>query len=122
MIYLASPYSDPDPRVREQRFQAVCQATAALLRSGAVVFSPIVHGHPLVAFGVPTDWSFWAKLDHELLRRCDEVVVLTLDGWRGSKGVQHELKLASALGKPIRYLDPQTGHASSTLAAVATGR
>ena len=122
MIYLASPYSDPDPRVREQRFQAACQATAALLLSGAVVFSPIVHGHPLVSHGLPTEWTFWAKLDQQFLRRCDEVVVLTLDGWRGSKGVQHELKLASALGKPVRYIAPQDGTASPTLAAVATGR
>jgi len=29
MIYLASPYSSPDPAVREARFRAACKATAA---------------------------------------------------------------------------------------------
>ncbi len=119
MIYLASPYSDPDPLVREQRFVVACEAAAALLRSGTAVFSPIVHGHPLAAFGVPTGGEFWSEHDQQMLARCDEVVVLTLDGWRDSMGVRNELSLASTLGKPVRYLAPQHGHASPTLASVA---
>ena len=59
MIYLASPYSHPDATVREARFQAACRATASLIRAGHEVFSPIAHSHPLAAFGLPTDWSFW---------------------------------------------------------------
>jgi hypothetical protein len=55
VIYLASPYSHPNPAVREQRFQAACQAAAALLRSGQAVFAPIVHSHPLVAYGLLGD-------------------------------------------------------------------
>jgi hypothetical protein len=74
MVYLASPYSHPDPAVREQRFHAACRATAALLRAGCVVFSPIVHSHALVAHGVPTDWAFWQHADRRILLR---------DRWRG---------------------------------------
>ena len=62
MIYLASPYSHPDPLVRHARFEAACQATAGLLRAGRPVFAPIVQGHELVRYGVPGDWSFWAAL------------------------------------------------------------
>ncbi|MBM3983831.1 MAG: DUF1937 family protein, partial [Planctomycetes bacterium] len=91
MIYLASPYSHPDPDVREQRFRAACRATAALLMAGEVVFSPIVHSHPLVAFEMPTAWSFWERIDRAHLERCDEVVVLMLDGWAHSLGVREEL-------------------------------
>ena len=32
MIYLASPYLDPDPLVRRERFRAACQAAAKLIR------------------------------------------------------------------------------------------
>jgi Domain of unknown function (DUF1937). len=49
MIYLASPYSHPDPLVREARFDAACRAMADLVHAGQIVFSPIVHGHPLGA-------------------------------------------------------------------------
>jgi hypothetical protein len=104
MIYLASPYSHPDPLVRQARFEAACQATADLVRAGHAAFSPIVHGHPLVRFGLPTDWSFWQRFDIERIRRCDEVLVLQIDGWRESEGVRAEVKLASALGKRVEFV------------------
>jgi hypothetical protein len=105
VIYLCSPYSDPNPAVREQRFQAACAVTAGLLRDGQMVYSPVVHGHPLVRYGLSTDWSFWERHDRLHLERCDEVVVLMLDGWRVSVGLQAELRHASVLGKPVRYLE-----------------
>jgi nucleoside 2-deoxyribosyltransferase len=104
MIYLASPYMHNDPAIREQHFRAACQATAALIRAGDVVFSPIVHSHPLVAHGLPTEWAFWEAIDHEHIARCDEVIVLKLDGWEQSVGVQSETRITRELGKPVRYL------------------
>ena len=47
MMYLASPYSDPDPAVRKQRFEAVCATTAAMLRVG-MVGCPNLRPHPVV--------------------------------------------------------------------------
>lgn len=116
MIYLASPYSHSEAVVREERFRAACQATARLIAAGHVVFSPIVHGHPLVHHGLPTDWSFWEQFDRDHLVRCDEVVVLTLDGWRESVGVAAEIRIAEELGKPVRYLAPDFSAGSPTLA------
>ena len=107
MIYLASPYSHPDPAVRQGRFCAACQAAAGLMRVGHAVFSPIAHCHPLVEFGLPTDWEFWQRCDIEHLKRCDEVVVLTLDGWEASAGVQAEIRIATELGRPVSYLEPE---------------
>jgi hypothetical protein len=40
------------------------------------------------------------------LARCDEVVVLTLAGWRESVGVQTEIRIAAELGKPVQYVAP----------------
>lgn len=118
MIYLASPYSHADAAVREQRFRAACRAAARLMRTGHVVFSPIAHGHSIALHGLPTDWRFWEPFDREQLARCDEVVVLTLDGWRESAGVQAEVRIAGELGKPVRYLAPEAA-GSPTLAHVA---
>ncbi len=116
MIYLASPYSHPDTAIREQRFHAVCRMAARLMQQGDVVFAPIVHGHPLVGHGLPTDWPFWERFDREHLRRCDELVVLRLDGWRESVGVAAEIRIAGELGKPVRFIDPP---GAATLAHVA---
>ncbi len=83
------------------------------------MFSPIVLGHPLVHHGLPTDWSYWEPFDCAYLRRCDEVVVLMLDGWGESVGVAAEIRIAGELGKPVRYaaLDALVPR---TLAHVAT--
>ena len=116
MIYLASPYSHPDATIREQRFHDVCRMAARLMQQGHVVFAPIVHGHPLVDHGLPTDWLFWERFDREHLRRCDELVVLRLDGWRESVGVAAEIRFAAELGKPVRYIDLPV---AATLAHVA---
>jgi nucleoside 2-deoxyribosyltransferase len=121
VIYLASPYSHADPAVREARYQAACRTTAALLRAGLVVFSPIVHSHPLVAFALPTGWDFWERIDRAYLARCDELVVLMLDGWKESTGVRAEIALARGLGKPVRFLGVDEAHGSPTSAHVATG-
>lgn len=105
MIYLASPYSHPDPAIRERRFRDACRAAVVLLRAGNAVFSPIAHSHPLVEHGLPTEWSFWERIDREHLGRCDEVVVLMLDGWEESVGVRGEIRIAREMGKPMWFLD-----------------
>ena len=118
MIYLVSPYSHPDPAVRDRRYLAACRTTVHLLLAGRSVFSPIVHGHPLVAFGLPPDWSFWARHDGAHLRRCDQVLVLPVDRWRESQCVQAEIELAQRLGIPVSYaqerdvapVSPPEGH------------
>ncbi len=56
--------------------------------------------------------------DRALLERCDQLVVLMLDGWRESVGVQAEILIASELGIPTRYWEPN-GELGVTLGRVA---
>lgn len=119
MIYLASPYSHPDADVREQRFHAACAAVATLMRAGHRVYSPIAHGHPLTHHRLPGDWPFWESHCRWHLERCDEVMVLMLDGWSESAGVQAEIAIAGELGKVVWYRYPVRTTAP-TLAHVAT--
>jgi nucleoside 2-deoxyribosyltransferase len=108
MIYLASPYAHPDASVRESRYRAACLATAKLLRAGLPVFSPIAHSHALVAHGLPIEWLFWQRFDRTYLERSDFVVVLMLEGWKTSVGVQAEIGIARELGKPVFYHEAET--------------
>ena len=48
MIYLASPYSQPDPVICEERFHSACTADGRLMQGGLAVFCPIAHGHLVV--------------------------------------------------------------------------
>jgi len=74
----------------------------------------------LVEHGLPTDWAFWQHVDREHLERCDEMVVLMLDGWEESAGVQAEIRIARELGKPVRYLAAAEAFVAPTLAHVAS--
>ena len=58
-IYLAGPYSHPDPTVRAIRFHKLNDKAAELLRAGNLVFSPISHSHPIAEqCELPKDWEF----------------------------------------------------------------
>jgi hypothetical protein len=108
-IYLASPYSHPDAAVREQRYLDVCRATAALMRAGHVVFSPIAHSHPIEVSGMGETLSgaFWKRQDIPLLRHAARLAVLMLPGWEQSEGIKWEIETAEALDIPVDFLDPE---------------
>lgn len=103
MIYVAIPYSHPDPAVRERRYRLSNMATVALYLRGHVVFNPIGHSHNLVEFLPPEhdNHSFWMSKDTPLLRRCSTLVVLCLPGWEESRGVREEILEAEDLGLRI---------------------
>ena len=122
MIYLASPYTRPDPAVRQWRFEAACRATARMICEGMFVFSPVVDSHPLTLYGLPGDWDFWQRYDRAHLERCDRFMVLALDGWRESKGVQAEMAIARELGMPVRMVKPaEVGIRAESAPAAWTG-
>lgn len=106
--YLAVPYTHPDPAVREGRFQAVNRHAAHLMKQGVHVISPISHSHPIALVGgLPTDWTFWEAYDRAILESCERLIVLKLDGWEQSDGVQAEIRIAEELGLPIEYHLPK---------------
>lgn len=107
LIYLASPYTDPDPKVKEKRFleAAAAQAWIFTQMKDTFVFSPIAACHPVAMLHkLPTDWHFWAEFDELMVSRCDELWVLCIDGWGLSTGVTAETKIAVKLNKPIQYM------------------
>lgn len=107
LIYLACPYSDPDPAVMVARFDAVNRVGARLMAEGKYIFSPISHTHPLAVVGsLPRGWDYWEGYDKCMISRCSKLIVLKLDGWVKSTGVNAEVKIAKEMGIPVEYLDP----------------
>jgi len=109
LIYLASPYSHHDYVWRASRAGKTQDALVRLTAMGFVVFSPVALSALLVGWGSrPWDDPWWYEWSMAFLRKADEVWVLMLDDWQESVGVQAEIDEAQRVGKPVRYLDPET--------------
>lgn len=110
LIYLASPYSHPDPLVVQRRFEIVASLTGALFQQGLSVFSPIAYSHQFALAGCGGTFDTWKEFDIEMLMKCHLLAVLCLDGWNASKGVDAEIDMAEyQLEIPIVYVvdDPK---------------
>ena len=110
LIYIASPYSAHTPegsridKVEEGRYLETCKACAALMLAGHLVYSPIMHWHVVdMLSDQQIGYEDYLAADCEMIKRCDEVWVLTIDGWDKSKGVAFEVKYAEMHKRPVRY-------------------
>jgi len=106
LVYLACPYSHPVRAVRVRRFEAVNRAAAKLMRQGLHIFSPISHTHPIAETGeLPLGWEYWQAYGRAYLTHCHKLIILRLDGWDRSKGVEAELRIANELGLTVEFMD-----------------
>src|SRR5205085_4593490 len=99
-------YNHSKASMRALRYQAALEATAELMRTGRIVFSPIVHSHPIALSGegLPCEWEYWKQFDEVILSRCDRLWILTIDGWEASVGIKGEIEIARKLNLPIQLL------------------
>lgn len=109
VIYLACPYTHPDPEVRKNRFDAATKVAADLIRSGRIVYSPITMTHPIdmvLAGETNTLGSdYWVAFDEAFMQMCSEMIVMRLDGWQQSSGIRREIEYFISHKKPIQYMD-----------------
>lgn len=93
MIYIACPYSHPDPVVRAYRVRAATIYAAQLSRAGRPCFSPLSHSAPIVEAGGSEAWQYWLHVGlRVLVPACREMHVLCLPGWTKSQGVKTEIQ------------------------------
>lgn len=114
LIYLASLYSlgtkDIRDPLRELRYQRVKEVSAAMMRDGWVILSPIVHCHCVsLDHGLPGEWGFWKHIDTIYISKCDRLMVLEDENWTQSVGINAEIKIAESFGKPVSYVTYQNG-------------
>lgn len=105
VAYLACPYSHPDSKIKQQRHAIANRVVFDLMRRGILVYSPLTHNVPIDQLGIHGNWMNWKDFDHEMVSRCDRLIVLKLPGWEESKGVAAEIARANEVGIPIEWME-----------------
>ncbi len=115
-IYVACPYTHHHRYVEIDRWSRVSGICAQIFATKEFYpYSPITHSHSLVTegakhFNIDLSGTFdlWEDYDHAFMSKCDELWVVTLDGWDISRGVCAEMKMAHTLEIPICFVPDQT--------------
>ena len=100
-IYLASPYTHPDFRVRQHRYLEVLRMTHTYTSLGYTIFSPIVASHNLTEVGpLPVEFSFWKEWCESFIREWATAFwIAKIPGWKESVGINAEKELVQHLNR-----------------------
>lgn len=109
LTYLAGPYTKYALGM-DQAYLDICEAAWWLNMAGVNAYSPVAYTHPLAAVWAVdrADGPFWLDFDQAMMKACDALVVVKMDGWTESEGVALEIAEFADAGKPIYTLDPVT--------------
>jgi len=106
--YLGIPYTDDDPAVEDWRAEVSNVVAAELTRQGRVIFAPISAWHHIAKkYTLPGTFEYWLKLDEEFIKASKKLLIVTLPGYKESKGVNEEIRLAKKYLIPVEYIDPE---------------
>lgn len=103
LLYLAAPYSSPEPGLTALRLEATNRAAGQLIAQGGRVYSPLTGSATLERRGCRPPEGNWYTFDRDFLRVCDSLPLL-LTGWRDSRGMRLELEAAADQGIPVCWL------------------
>lgn len=106
LIYLASPYSDPNSEVKTKRWRDIVEIATDIVRLNYHVFCPIAHSREVGLLLDTHSFAYWENIDKHFIRLSTCVVVAKLDGWVTSPGVTEEMRYAQAMGKPVYLYEP----------------
>lgn len=122
LAYIAGPYTaklpngeeDHDRVAERMRIWSLC--VGKLTDLGIKGCSPLMM-HLIRQYrpDMPGDWNFWGTYSKVMLKQCHVMIVLKIEGWDVSTGVQAEIELALDNGIPIVYLDPSELLSKTTL-------
>lgn len=77
------------------------------MKYGVPIECPIAHSHGIAKYTkLPETHDFWMEADEPMLTNSKGVIVVMSDGWRGSRGVAHEIHWAHLNNKPVIYMEP----------------
>lgn len=106
LFYLASPYSNKDPKIQDQNAIDIDDIAAILIKRGLALIEPITMCHNKAKkHKFPHGFEYWKDRDLNYIDHCDAVLVIRMNNWKESRGVQAEIQHALSTKKSVYYLD-----------------
>lgn len=105
LTYLACPFRHKDINIQKKRCVAAHYVAAQLSSQGHHIFSPLTHNEILQDL-VNLPGEHWMQFDLAVLSICQRLLILKLEGWKSSKGIQIEIAFAKERGIPIEEMTP----------------
>ncbi len=117
ITYIATPYSNPDPAVRDGRWHLANLGCAYVIkRDKKIVYGPITMSDPIdrIMAGKSNTLGsdYWVAFDQSFMSVCNNLIVFKIPGWDKSNGVATEIKHFTDAGAKVEYLEPSTVFAS----------
>lgn len=93
-VYIASPYSHPDPAVRAANVRRSVEAAAEVIRRGHHAFSPLAATHPIAEIAPEIGYETWMAFDASVITRWATALLYLAP----SPGADRELRHARRQG------------------------
>ena len=105
-IFVAGPFNDKSEDIKNFRIKSISEYCVKLFNKGDSPISALLMGLSFAKFGnLSTDTETWTTFSETLLKGCDEMHVLCVDGWDKSTGVLAEIELANSLNIKVTYVE-----------------
>ncbi len=105
LLYLAAPYTHPDPKVIQMRVEECFKAMTFLADQGFHCYAPTVHWHQQSLDCKDLGYKYYSAHGLEMLKRCDAIAILCLPLWDQSSGIKKEYAQACDANQRVYYLD-----------------
>lgn len=104
--YLASPYSKYKAGL-EIAFIHVSNVAGELLKHGVHTYCPISHTHPIACYGGLDLYShdMFMPLDEQFMKNAHGMLIVEMEGWDKSYGIQLEIDFFKQKNRPIYNLE-----------------
>ena len=108
--YFAHPYTQKgNLKGEENNFELACIRSNELLKKGYLIYSPIVHSHPLhirdIEFVKNKEYKLWVDLDNRIIEFTKFKGIILAPNWQTSKGCSAEYILFKKKGLKILFYE-----------------
>ncbi len=116
LYYIAAPFWHEDENVRNFRRRKAIEYSESLFHKGVLFYSPLLFSERFKEKKAKE--NFWLTHGQKMVKACDAMRVLCLDGYKESSGVEKEIECAQKIGLPVEYIKKFTSvsfHGSRSL-------